>query len=57
MIQSHGSVGIIIYHTGQKAFLMVRQFRPAVSATHLSFTAKYMMFQAPHVGSTVGLLS
>ena len=43
MIQSHGSVGIIIYHTEQQAFLMVRQFRPAVSITALIFTANHML--------------
>ena len=57
MIQSHGSVGIIIYHTEQQAFLMVRQFRPAVSITPLVPAAQYTMFQMPHVGSTVGSLS
>ena len=45
MIQSHGSVGIIIYHTEQEAFLMVRQFRPAVSIPPLVFTANTQCFK------------
>ena len=31
MISSHSSVGVVIYHTGLDALLIVRQFRPAVS--------------------------
>lgn len=37
MISSHSSVGVIIYHTGLDALIVVRQFRPPV--THLSLTA------------------
>lgn len=36
MVESHASVGIVIYHIERDAFIIVRQFRPAVysTATH-----------------------
>ena len=33
MVSSHPSVAILLYHTTRRAFLLVRQFRPAVYAT------------------------
>jgi UDP-sugar diphosphatase len=30
IVQAHDSVSILIYHTGQKKFILVKQFRPAV---------------------------
>jgi UDP-sugar diphosphatase len=33
MVRSHASVAILIYHITRKAFILVRQFRPAVYAT------------------------
>jgi len=35
IVESHPSVGVVLYHTGLRAFLIVRQFRPAVYATSL----------------------
>jgi len=34
-IEAHDSVGVCLYHRSRAAFLMVRQFRPAVYATEL----------------------
>ena len=34
-VQSHASVAVLLYHTTKKAFILVRQFRPAVYATAL----------------------
>lgn len=39
-VENHGSVGVVIYHTGKQAFLLVRQFRPAVYATAAREAAK-----------------
>jgi len=30
IVQAHDSVSILIYHTGHKKFVLVKQFRPAV---------------------------
>lgn len=35
IIQAHSSVAVVLYHTGLDAFLVVRQFRPAVYAHRL----------------------
>lgn len=32
IIKAHPSVGVVLYHSGQDAFVLVRQFRPAVYA-------------------------
>ena len=32
MVKAHSSVGIVLYHAGEDALLVVRQFRPAVSS-------------------------
>jgi hypothetical protein len=31
MVKAHSSVGIVLYHAHEDAFIVVRQFRPAVS--------------------------
>jgi hypothetical protein len=31
-VKAHASVGVVLYHSGRDAFLIVRQFRPAVYA-------------------------
>lgn len=33
LVESHASVGIVLYHTGMDALLVVRQFRPPVYAS------------------------
>ena len=38
MVKAHSSVGIVLYHAGEDALLVVRQFRPAVSASALPLT-------------------
>lgn len=35
VIESHDSVAVVLYHRGMRAFLLVRQFRPALYATKL----------------------
>ncbi|KAK9807069.1 hypothetical protein WJX73_000022 [Symbiochloris irregularis] len=35
VVQSHSSVGVVVFHTELQALVLVRQFRPAVYATHL----------------------
>jgi hypothetical protein len=30
VVESHASVGVVLYHGGMGAFIIVRQFRPAV---------------------------
>ena len=32
-VESHSSVGVVIFHTGLRQFVLVRQFRPPVYAT------------------------
>lgn len=32
-MESHSSVGVVIFHTGLRQFVLVRQFRPPVYAT------------------------
>lgn len=39
-VENHGSVGVVIFHSGMQAFLLVRQFRPAVYATAAREAAK-----------------
>lgn len=40
MVNSHSSVAILLYHTQRRAFLLVRQFRPAVYATAMRTAAE-----------------
>jgi nudix-type nucleoside diphosphatase (YffH/AdpP family) len=40
MVTSHASVAILLYHTTRKAFILVRQFRPAVYATAVRMAAE-----------------
>lgn len=40
MVRSHSSVAILLYHTQRRAFLLVRQFRPAVYATAAATAAE-----------------
>ncbi|KAH7619254.1 hypothetical protein Ndes2526B_g06212 [Nannochloris sp. 'desiccata'] len=40
MVSSHASVAILLYHTTRKAFILVRQFRPAVYATAVRTAAE-----------------
>lgn len=40
MVSSHPSVAILLYHTTRRAFLLVRQFRPAVYATAVRTAAE-----------------
>ena len=35
MVKAHSSVGIVLYHADEDAFIVVRQFRPAVSISGL----------------------
>eukprot|EP00877_Chromochloris_zofingiensis_P010697 jgi/Chrzof1/5881/Cz16g19070.t1 len=46
IIKSHDSVGVVLYHTQLDAFIIVRQFRPAVYATKLR-QAQAMQQPAP----------
>jgi UDP-sugar diphosphatase len=39
VIEAHASVGVVLYHEDLDAFLIVRQFRPAVYATLLAASA------------------
>ncbi|PLY02836.1 MAG: NUDIX hydrolase [Desulfuromonas sp.] len=40
-VKSHDSVSILLYHTEKKAFLLVKQFRPAVHLHHPQHTFTY----------------
>ncbi|MBN1958472.1 MAG: NUDIX domain-containing protein [Desulfuromonadales bacterium] len=40
-VKSHDSVSVLLYHTEKKAFLLVKQFRPAVHLHHPQHTYTY----------------
>lgn len=40
IVKSHASVGVVLYHRGRDAFIVVRQFRPAVYAARCRAAAE-----------------
>lgn len=40
IVKAHASVGAVLYHSGLDAFILVRQFRPAVYAARLRDAAE-----------------
>jgi UDP-sugar diphosphatase len=55
MVNSHASVAILLYHTTRQAYILVRQFRPAVWATAVRSAAEEQGLSSPVYPSSLPL--